>query len=289
MPAKGGLKFLRKRIRAIRNIRKVTKAMKAVSSVRLRKAQAIFLSSKEFLEDLEKKLLVSSLPPAEIQNSYESTFTLSSEGEEKYKLYIVLGTDRGLCGAFNSNIFRTFQQNFDEKNSIIWAFGKKISKLLRKYNIERKFEEFWRDFSYEKFESIFDEISEMIKSGKISDIYCIYMLFKSPGTQVPVSEKVFPVSVRLPWGPKTIFEPSLEKVLEFFSLSWLKAKLFACFQSSITSEHAARIKAMDLATQNADRLIKILNLQVNKARQEAITKELIDIVNGKNALEAQSI
>jgi F-type H+-transporting ATPase subunit gamma len=292
MALRGGIKFLRKRIRAVRNIRKLTKAMKTVASVRLRKAQPILLNSKEFIENLEKIFSVSYEPKEEFL--IDMKFNESKNSDKIKRLYIILGSDRGLCGAFNSNILR-LAQSYIKQDDIIWAFGTRVARFLsKKYKNVKEFRDFWRDLSYEKIEKVYDELSSEIKKRMEEDgwnleVYCIFTLFKSAGTQIPTCEKIYPIYIYETWGPKRIFEPSREKLLDFFSEAFLKAKLFYIFQSSITSEHAMRMRAMDMATQNSDRLIKVLTLQMNKARQEAITKELIDIVNGKNALEAQAI
>jgi len=297
MALKGGIKFLRKRIRAVRNIKKLTKAMKTVASVRLRKAQPALLNSREFIEDLEKIFPISHELKEDFlnYNVLGNNSGVAKTGEVK-RIFIVLGSDRGLCGAFNSNIVRLVQA-YVKQDDIIWVFGTRIARVISKrYKDVREFRDFWKDLSYDKVEQVYEQIiSEINKLRNESvensepEVYCIFTLFKSVGTQVPTCEKIFPIYISEVWGPKKIFEPSRDKVLDFFTEAFLKAKLFFAFQSSITSEHAMRMKAMDMATQNSDRLIRVLTLQMNKARQEAITKELIDIVNGKNALEAQAI
>ncbi len=292
MAVKGGLKFLRKRKRAIQNIEKITKAMKTVASVKLRKAQLVFGNSKSFIDELGKIFHVSTdvgkLGPKFVKENFDFSFLWDSSKEAK-DLYIVIGADKGLCGAFNSNIVRTARENI-KGNPYIWAFGKKIIKPLSKYfEITSKYEDYSKDFSIEKMESIYTKIEDMINKKEVSEIFCIYTFFKSPGTQYPVCEKIFPILIFSPWSRKKIFEPSQVEVVEFFAKLYLRSKLFFCFQSSITSEHASRMRAMDMANQNAKRLIRVLDLQINKARQESITKELIDIVNGKTALESASI
>lgn len=283
MAVKGGIKFLRKRVRAVQNLRKVTKAMKSVSSVRLRKSQPVLYNSLSFIEDMGRILKI--YQGNDVSYEYERSFSLGS-GVNK-KLYIILGSDKGLCGSFNSNIIKFTQgKNIDGE---IWVFGKRLTRFFsKKFNIQ-PYDDFWYDFSYEKFENIYERIQEKIFSGEVSEIFCIYTLFRSFGTQTPSIERIFPVSVHLPWGVKQIIEPSFEDFSKHFIISYVKARLFFCFQSSITSEHAARMRAMDMATQNAQRVQKQLILQMNKARQEAITKELIDIVSGKNAIESQQI
>ncbi len=305
MAIKGGLKFLRRRMRAIRNLRKVTKAMKMVSSVRLKRAQPILANSQEFISDMEE-IFVTEIKNTENTEKEENKEAIAKKsefsmmwgykkGSEGKTLFLVVGSDRGLCGAFNSNILRLARQNIDSKmggqDIIIWAFGRRVSRPLKKAMGEKVegFENFWLNFSSSKIDEISERIMEKIEKGEIKEIYCIYTWFKSAGTQLPVCEKIFPILVHDVWGRKRIFEPSREEVMKFFASAYLKAKLFFCFQSSVTSEHASRMRAMDMATQNADRVIKQLNLQINKARQEAITKELIDIVNGKNALEMQFV
>ncbi|MCS7213473.1 MAG: ATP synthase F1 subunit gamma [Candidatus Calescibacterium sp.] len=285
MAVKGGIKFLRKRIRAIQNLRKVTRAMKSVSSVRLRRAQPVLQISSEFSKNMERIFKISYNGETENAEKYFSIKTDSSR-----KLYIILGSDKGLCGSFNSNISKFVQSNINiQDNSEIWVFGRRLIRILSKKFQIQPYEDFWRDFSYEKFEKVYNMIEQRIISGELAEVYCIYTLFKSMGTQVPYIERVFPVSVSLVWEPKRIFEPSFEEFARFFIMSYVRSKLFFCFQSSITSEHAARMRAMDMATQNSERVQRQLILQMNKARQEAITKELIDIVSGKNALEAQQV
>lgn len=285
MAVKGGIKFLRKRIRAIQNLKKVTKAMKSVSSVRLRRSQPVLQISLDFSKNMERILKISH--DAEYENA-ERYFSIKADSSKK--LYIILGSDKGLCGAFNSNISKFIQNNINiQDNSEIWVFGRRLIRILSKKFQIQPYEDFWRDFSYDKFEKVYSTIEQKIISGEFAEVYCIYTLFKSMGTQVPYVERVFPVSVFLMWEPKRIIEPSFEDFARFFIMSYVRSKLFFCFQSSITSEHAARMRAMDMATQNSERVQRQLVLQMNKARQEAITKELIDIVSGKNALEAQQV
>lgn len=281
MAVKGGIKFLRKRVKAVQNLKKVTKAMKSVSSVRLRKSQPVLYNSLSFIEDMGKIFKIG----FDGSYGYEKSFSLGSDGGRG--LYIILGSDKGLCGSFNSNIIKFTQgKNIGGE---IWIFGKRLTRYFSKKFKIQSYDDFWHDFSYEKFENLYEKIQEKIFSGEISEIFCIYTLFKSVGTQTPFIERIFPVSVHLPWGIRQIIEPSFEDFSKHFIISYVKAKLFFCFQSSITSEHAARMRAMDMATQNAQRVQKQLILQMNKARQEAITKELIDIVSGKNAIESQQV
>ncbi len=327
MAVKGGLKFLRKRIRAVRNIQKVTKAMKTISSVRLKRAQPVYLNSKSYIELLERVFQIgfqdsmsqngkptdkniSSQPKTKdgitadlylwsgkkIEEEVGESVTPEKKKDRGKTLFIVLGSDRGLCGAFNSNVVKTAIDSIEKyggENVLIWVFGRRVIRpISRKYGMRfdiRKFKDFWRGFSLSSFSGVFDDIKKLVEDGEVSEIFCVYTYFRSVGTQYPVCERIFPFYVSDEWGQKKIFEPSKEEVIRFFSLLWLKSKLFSCFQSSLTSEHAARMRAMDMATQNAERFAKQLTLQMNKARQEAITKELIDIVNGKNALEAEAL
>lgn len=289
MAVKGGIRFLRKRVRAIQNLKKVTKAMKSVSSVRLKKSQPILQSALEFFKSMEEILEIGTDTNEKCREGggHDTSYVFPKSGATK-KLYIVLGSDKGLCGAFNSNIIR-FAQSRIESDGEIWAFGKRLARALSKKYSVRAYEDFQRNFSYDKFETVYREIEERITSGELAELHCIYTFFKSMGVQYPVAEKLLPVTVWLRWGPKRIIEPSFDEFASFFAAAYVKARLFFCFQSSLTSEHAARMRAMDMATQNAERVLKHLVLQMNKARQESITKELIDIVSGKNALEAQQI
>ena len=329
MAVKGGLKFLRKRIRAVRNIQKVTKAMKTISSVRLKRAQPVYLNSKSYMELLGRVFQIgfqdsisqngkitdkeNSSQRAKngttadlylwsgkkVEEEFGEVAVSEKEKEKDRKgktLFIVLGSDRGLCGAFNSNVVKTAIDSIEKygsANLLIWVFGRRVIRpISRKYRNRfdiREFKDFWRGFSLSSFSGVFEDIKKLVEDGEISEIFCVYTYFRSVGTQYPVCERIFPFYVSDEWGVKKIFEPSKEEVIRFFSLLWLKSKLFSCFQSSVTSEHAARMRAMDMATQNAERFARQLTLQMNKARQEAITKELIDIVNGKNALEAEAL
>lgn len=286
MAVKGGIKFLRKRVRAIQNLKKVTKAMKSVSSVRLKRSQVVLQNSLEFFKNMEQIMRVTERVDPEELKLHDKSFTITNEG--KKNLYIILGSDKGLCGSFNSNLVRFVQDKIRDDGEI-WVFGRRLVRALSKKLRIIPYEDFQRGFSYERFEAIYKEIEAKIVSGEISEVYCIYNFFKSMGTQYPTMEKLFPIAVYIPWEPKRIIEPSFDEFARFFIMAYFKSKLFFCFQSSLTSEHAARMRAMDMATQNAERVLKILVLQMNKARQESITKELIDIVGGKNALEARQI
>ena len=283
MAVKGGIRALRKRIRAVQNIKKITKAMKMVSSVRLRKAQVVLGTSRGYLDELSEKLSVD----IEGKVGDEVYRFVIPRSEGKKRLIMVLTSDRGLCGAFNSNVVRLARANITE-NDIIWAFGRKGARALSKTFKVREFENFWRNFSPDEVGKVVQEIENEVKNG-VSEVWAIYTYFKSAGTQIPQVEKVYPFDVVEFWGVKTIYEPSREEIFKYFARLYLKAKLFRIFMESLTSEHAYRMRAMDMATQNAEEYIKKLTLQLNKARQEAITKELIDIVNGKNALEAESV
>lgn len=260
---KGGLRAIRKRIRAIQNIKKVTRAMKMISSARLLKAEVTLMNARKY--------------EGEILNALKMV-PKNGIGGKGGRVLCVVTSDKGLCGAYNSNVIKLAEENINKINpKLIFAFGRKGARYFKRFDLV-EFGNFWRDFNFEK---VADVSLELLK---FEEVFFIWTAYKSRATQIPTFERILPFEVETLETRKRILEPpnvGLELARMFF-----RAKLWRIFAESLTSEHAMRMRAMDLATENAEEFIKKLTLELNKARQESITRELIDIVGGKEAQEA---
>ncbi len=289
----GQLKEVRLRIKSVGTTQQITKAMKMVSAAKLRRAQDAITQMRPYAEKLQEML-------GNIIGSVEGSAGggLNIERPIEKVLFIVVTSDRGLCGAFNANSIKLAKSIIEEKykvqhskgNVAILPLGKKAFE-----NFERNgfpiVHDFWNIFSDLSFEAV-KKVAEHVRNAFINKEYdrveLIYSKFKNAATQEFVCEQHLPIAKTKSVSKNNkdfIFEPSKEGLINELMPKILNTQIFKGLLDSHASEHGARMTAMDKATENAEELLRSLRISYNRARQAAITTELTEIVSGAAALQ----
>ncbi len=292
------LKEVRERISSVKSTQQITKAMKMVSAAKLRRAQGAITQMRPYsnkLNDMLKNIL------SNVGSDVNSSFGI--EREVNSALMVVVTSNRGLCGAFNNNVIKAALATIKEKyadvdakgNLKILCIGKKANDFFRKRYSEEKmisdYTNLFEDLSFTNVSQVSEKIMEGFSIGNYDSISVSYGRFQNAVVQEPVTEQFLPVAKIEAEGEDTktnadyIFEPDKNSLLEHLIPSILKITFHKYLLDTHASEHGARMTAMDNATENAEELLKELKISYNKARQEAITKELSEIVGGAAAME----
>lgn len=286
------LKDIRLRINSIKSTQQTTKAMKMVSAAKLRKAQDAIIRLRPYankLKDLINNLLLG-LGEQEINSPFVKHRNV------KNVLLVVVTSNKGLCGAFNSSIYKLVQATIQEKyadlyktgNIQLLCIGKKGYEYFKKsHKLVGENHDLFTKLSFEQTAQLAEKVMEGFVEGKWDKVEIIYNEFKNVATQIRKVETFLPLEVQK--SDKTqfvdyIFEPNKEEILTELIPKILKIQFYKCILDSNASEHGARMVAMDSATENATQLINQLRLVYNKERQAAITKEILEIVGGAEAL-----
>ena len=283
------LKDIRNQIKSVKSIQKVTKAMKMVAAAKMRRAQENMEKARPYTSKLNNML--NSLIP-EIDRSILPE--LESRAAIDHKLFVVITSDRGLAGAFNSNVIKIAQKAIDDfgrDQSVLICIGKKsLSHFkIRKYNIIEDYIDFWSELGFQHAISMGEKIISHFISGEADEVQVIYNKFINVGKQEVQNEKFLPLTYDSQDESSSmmtgrIYEPSKESVVKVMVPKYLNTQIWQYLLESFASEQAARMLAMENATTNAEDMIKDLTLQFNKARQSAITTEMLEIVSGAEAL-----
>ena len=283
------LKEIRNRISSVSSTMQITSAMKMVSAAKLKKAQDAITTMRPYA-DKQTELLQSL--SATLDGDIGSDYT--ADREVKKVLLVAISSNRGLAGAFNSNIVKSslslINETYKGKQVDFFTLGKKANDVLNKEQtiIENNIEIF-DDLTYENNAKIAQKLMNLFTDGTYDKIILIYNKFKNAATQIIMNEQFLPIVSNQELDEKVevsdyIFEPSKEKIVEELIPKSLKMQLFKALRDSSASEHGARMTAMHKATDNATELRDALTLQYNKARQAAITNEILEIVGGAEAL-----
>lgn len=285
------LRDIRKRIKSVKNSEKITKAMKMVAAAKLKKAQDEVRNSKAYAHRMDE--VVGRLAKRlETQGEAPNALLLDHPEKKRIEL-VVLTSDRGLCGAFNSNIIRRAQRFLTEMTPKhdeirVSTLGRKGFETLKREGIDIRtnYTGILEHPSYLKASQIAAELSTSYVNDSVDAIYLVYNEFKSAISQQVVVKQLLPIvpaeSVEDPVD--YIYEPSQKELLEHLLPKHLATQLYQSFLESLASEHGARMTAMDNATRNAKEVISSLTLKYNRARQAAITTELMEIIGGAEAL-----
>lgn len=283
------LRDIKRRIRSVKNTQQITKAMKLVSASKLRKAQEKILSVRPYaikLMDVLHRLAA---------RANEDLHPLLAKREGGRILLLVITSDKGLCGAFNSSILRktmqVIRENSGKEVSFIVA-GRKGRDFLRnrKLKLLHEYVNWSKGFDYLKAAEIGSMISELFVQNAVDKVYLVYNEFKSVIHQQVILEQLLPI-VPDPLDPikdkpiDYIYEPNEEAILDDLLKKYMTVEVFRAFLESAAGEQGARMTAMDNATRNASDMIGELTLHYNRSRQAYITKELIEVVNGAEALK----
>ena len=281
------LKEIRNRISSVNSTMKITSAMKMVSAAKLKKAQDAVTAMRPYSEKLGE--LMSSF--YDIISS-SSVSQLSESRDIKNVLLIPICSNKGLCGAFNSNVVKKAislknQSSFSKANFSFLIIGKKANDIISKTeNVISNHSSIFENINYDDTATIVDNIIELFTNGEYDHVELIYNTFKNAANQITISEQFLPISA--PEDSEVlsdyIFEPSMEQIVSDLVPKSLKIQLFKAIRDSFAGEHGARMTAMHKATDNASELKSELVLTYNKARQAAITNEILEIVSGAEAL-----
>ncbi len=284
-----GLKEIRNRISSVSSTMQITNAMKMVSAAKLKKAQDSITATLPYsnkLSDLVKNISASI-------DSVDSN-PLFVKREVKSALVIVITSNKGLCGGFNSNIIKevyNISSQYGTKKPDLLTIGKKGNDILKKkFNVISSHNDIYDDFSYSNVRLIANNIMGLYTEEKYDEVILVYNHFKNAATQIITKEQFLPIAENsdedLSIQGDYIFEPNREKILNELIPKTLSIQLFKSISDSIAGEHGARMTAMHKATDNASELRDQLKLTYNKARQTAITNEILEIVGGAEALNS---
>ena len=295
------LKEVRTRINSVNSTMQITSAMKMVSASKLRKSQNAITALRPYASKLQE---IMSRLSSSLQASAEGVYAKihKEKPEDEKILLIAVASNKGLCGVFNVNVLREtlrllsedYKIQYDKGNVDILCISKKIEETLkfRKYHVSGNENELLDKLSYENALPFAEKLMNDFVEEKYDRIIFIYNQFKNAGTQILTKEQFLPIVGAEPVEEdehpadevEYIFQPSKEEILNSLIPNSLKLQLYKILLDSFTSEHGARMVSMTQATDNAAELLKELNLSYNKARQGAITNEIIEIVGGANAL-----
>ncbi|HWH62452.1 MAG TPA: ATP synthase F1 subunit gamma [Ginsengibacter sp.] len=290
----GALKEVRNRIQSVKSTQQITKAMKMVSAAKLRRAQDAIVQMRPYAQKLQEML-------SNIVSSAEGDvrMALAVERPVQKVLVIVITSDRGLCGGYNSNLIKLAKQVIHDKyaniaaktNAGILPLGKKGYEHFSK-NKFKVIDHYWNIFSELSFKhvaSVAKFVMDAFEKGEVDAVELVYSEFKNAATQKFTVEQFLPVkrSEKKKGEAKAdfIYEPDKNTLIEELMPKILNTQLYKAMLDAHASEHGARMTAMDKATENAEELLKTLKISYNRARQAAITTELTEIVSGAAALQ----
>lgn len=282
------MRDIKRRKDTIQSTGQITKAMKLVSTVKLQKAKGRAESTRPY-SDLMYETVQSILAKSgHISHKY-----LSAAASQK-KAVIVITSNRGLAGGYNTNITKLITDGgFDSDETVIYAVGKKGRELLERkgYEIKADYSEAINAPIYTDAKEICEEVLSAFTQGEVGEIYLVYTAFKNTVVHESRSVKLLPVSADeiqpVTDGSEALmtYEPSEEEALNMIIPKYLSSLIYGAMIESVASENGARMQAMDSATSNAEDMISSLSLKYNRARQAAITQELTEIISGANAIE----
>ncbi len=279
------LKDIRNRISSVTSIQQVTKAMKMVAAAKMRRAQERMEQARPYARRLNE-VIQSILPDVD-----RSILPLLDIREVKRTAYVVVTSDRGLAGSFNTNIIKKAEEEINilgKENVDLFCIGKKGRDHFRhrNYTIIEEHIDFWNELDFNHSIKIGNGIISHFVNGNVDEIHAVFNQFKNVAVQEIVSEKLLPLSYDSEDGFNTerLFEPSKEDIVLSLIPRHLNIQMWKYLLESFASEQAARMVAMENATENAGDVITDLKLKYNNARQAAITKEILEIVSGAEAL-----
>ena len=280
------LKDIRNRIKSVKSIQKVTKAMKMVAASKMRRAQERTEEARPYAKRLAE--VINHLLPDVDRN----LLPLLDIREIKRVGYVVVSSDRGLAGSFNTNVLKTAQAEIEtigKKNVDVFCIGKKARDHFkrRNYNIIESHIEFWNELKFGNALSIGTGIISHFTQKYVDEIHVVYNEFVNVASQHVVSERLLPLIFESDKKPiiDRLYEPNKDDLVKNLIPRHLNIQMWKYLLESYVSEQAARMLAMENATGNAEDMIKELTLEFNKARQAAITKEMLEIVSGAEALQ----
>ena len=291
--AGAGVKLLNKRIRSVRNTQQITKAMKMVAAAKLQRSQGKMLAARPYARKLAELM-------GQLAAKADIAHPLFEVRPVQKRLFVVITSDKGLCGSYNTNILKLAHKAVDASaaegvETAVYAVGRKAADYFRKrgYTVFEAHTDFGGDMNADRGKLVGDRVVRAFLDGSFDEVRVVYAQFVSTMTQRPVDLPLLPIKPEdtpgdegdaRKAGQEYIWEPSQEELFAVLLPLYLRNRVFMTLSEAFTSEHAARMTSMSAATENAGELISALTLQRNRERQAAITAELLDIVGGANAL-----
>jgi F-type H+-transporting ATPase subunit gamma len=282
------LRDIKRRITSVKSTQQITKAMKLVAAAKLRRAQERILEARPYAFKMQEVLASLAL------RADPQYHPLLRRREAGRKIVVVIASDKGLCGGFNSNIMRRslemLRGTSDEVTVTLVVVGRKARDFYRRrpYTIRSEQIGFFDRLAYDHAAALGQELANAYVAEETDEIHLIYNEFKSVATQRVVVERLLPIeplqaSEELA-AIDFIYEPSPQTILEGLLPKYVEVQVYRALMESLAGEYGARMTAMDAASRNATEMIDLLTLQFNKARQERITRELLEVVGGAEAL-----
>jgi F-type H+-transporting ATPase subunit gamma len=284
------LRDIRRRIRSVESTQKITRAMKLVAAAKLRRAQERILSARPYAVKMAE--LLSSL----VRRAEGDAHPLLVRRPAARKRLVIVTADKGLCGAFNSNILRAslaFLREQGETSITLVVVGKKARDFYRRrpWEIKSEMLGFFDRLAYSHAQELAGGLMQEYLAGEVDEVHLMYNEFRSVAVQrvkrdqlLPIEPAATPEEQGEGPGGDYIYEPSPEAILAALLPRHVTTQVYRALMESVAGEYGARMTAMEAATKNAKEMIGVLTIQYNKARQERITKELLDIVGGAEAL-----
>jgi F-type H+-transporting ATPase subunit gamma len=284
------LRDIKRRIKSVKNTQQITKAMKMVSAAKLKRAQDEIIAARPYAEKMLS--LISSLAAKTPSESHP--LLSAGSGENPKTTVIFIASDRGLCGSFNAVLMRTVERFLREsENGVnLYLIGKRGIEYFKRRDIEVVKSRPYGGArpNYGHAVEIAQEVINSFLRGEVNDVRIIYSEFKSALAQRPVVQRLLPITPEESpeaeeFMVEMLFEPSKEEVLSSLLPKYVEVQVFRALLESSASEHGARMTAMDSASKNASEMIGGLTLKYNRIRQAVITKELMEIIGGAEALK----
>ena len=280
------LKNLSERIKSVTSIQQVTKAMKMVAAAKVKKAQDKMEISRPYAKNTQE-LICRILPQIT-----STDISLVEKRNVQNVGMIIVTSDRGFAGSFNSSVIRLAEKEIEKigKDKVqLFCLGKKASEYFSKrdYNVKETFFDFWKDMNYDTASDISKTFISAFENQDIDEVHVIYNRFKTLASQDLIMEKVLPVDFSADYNVTNYnydYEPGQKEIVSTLIPKHINVQMWQQLLESYSSEEAARMIAIDNATENAKEIIKELKLEFNKARQAAITTEMLEIVGGAEAL-----
>jgi F-type H+-transporting ATPase subunit gamma len=286
------LRDIRRRIRSVESTQKITRAMKLVAAAKLRRAQERILAARPYAGKMAELLgnLVGAV------GADEAPHPLLTQREGPRRQIVIITADKGLAGAFNSNILRRSLEVIRRSNApditlvVVGRKARDFYRRRRQWTVARDMIGFWDRLGYEHATQLADFFMQQYLEGAVDEVVLIYNEFRSVAVQRPVVMQLLPIPKsdgdgQAPPGVDYIYEPGPEAILSDLLPRHVRMQVYKALMESLAGEYGARMTAMEAATTNAKEMIGVLTIQYNKARQEKITKELLDIVGGAEALK----
>jgi len=277
---------IKRRIKSVKSTQQITKAMKMVSAGKLRKSQAAVTAVRPFTAKIDQMIL-------HVSGSVEHPY-LQKRSEVKKVCYVVLGSDRGLCGGFNGNLNRFLEELLKEETRPfeLLVVGRRVREfcLRKNYPLADELVDMGDTPTFAQANKLALFLRKQYDDGEYDEIRLVYSKFKSTISQVPMEQRLLPIPKpeqaedNMFSGTDYIFEPSAEEILASLLPQYVDISVYCAMQEAKASEHGARMMAMTSATDNASEMIASLTLSLNRARQAAITTEISEIVGGAAAL-----